>query len=97
MDNHFDQRATGLAQSGQALHGPSFLLAKDAFQVSRAVKNPDEIALDLMKFLAMTTGYGKGVTSTGFGGKGPRSAEEYADSLLELYERCRSLLRKTPK
>jgi hypothetical protein len=64
---------------------------------SSAAKNPDEVALELMKFIAMTTGYGKGVTSTGFGGKGPRSAEEYADALLELFERCRSTLRKTPK
>jgi hypothetical protein len=55
----------------------------------------DEVALDLMKFIAVTTGYGKGGPSTGFGGKGPRTAEEYADSLLELFERCRSIIRKT--
>ena len=56
--------------------------------------NPDEIALDLMKFIAVTTGYGKGTPTAGFGGKGPRSAEEYADSLLDLFERCRSAVRK---
>ena len=60
-------------------------------------KNPDDIALELMKFVAVTTGYGKGTPTAGFGGKGPRSAEEYADSLLELFERCRSLVRKEPK
>jgi hypothetical protein len=59
--------------------------------------NPDEVALDLMKFIAVTTGYGKGVSSAGFGGKGSRSSEEYADALLELFERCRSVVRKSSK
>jgi hypothetical protein len=61
------------------------------------MKSPDELALDLMKFIAVTTGYGKGTTTTGFGSKGPRSSEEYADSLIELFERCRTVLRKQPK
>jgi hypothetical protein len=59
--------------------------------------NPDEIALELMKFIAVTTGYGKGTPTAGFGGKGPRSAEEYAESLLDLFERCRSAVRKGSK
>ena len=59
--------------------------------------NPDEVALELMKFIAVTTGYGKGTPTAGFGGKGPRSAEEYAESLLELFERCRSVVRKVAK
>jgi hypothetical protein len=59
--------------------------------------SPDEVALELMKFIAVTTGYGKGTTTTGFGSKGPRTSEEYADSLLELFERCRSVLRREPK
>jgi hypothetical protein len=59
--------------------------------------NPDEVALELMKFVAVTTGYGKGTPVAGFGGKGPRSAEEYADALLELFERCRAVVRKQPK
>jgi hypothetical protein len=54
----------------------------------------DEVALELMKFIAMTTGYGKGTTSAGFGGKSPRSPEEYADSLLQLFDRCRSAVKK---
>ncbi|MBV9406584.1 MAG: hypothetical protein JO211_14665 [Acidobacteriaceae bacterium] len=61
----------------------------------QAPRNPDEVALELMKFIAVTTGYGKGTPSTGFGGKGARSSEEYADALLELFERCRSVVRKT--
>jgi hypothetical protein len=57
-------------------------------------KNSDEIALDLMKFVAVTTGYGKGTPAAGFGGKGQRSSEEYAESLLELFERCRRVVEK---
>lgn len=52
--------------------------------------NRDEVALELMKFIAVSTGYGKGSPATGFAGKGgARSPEEYADSLLELFQRCR--------
>jgi hypothetical protein len=53
----------------------------------------EDIALDLMKFVAMTTGYGKTIGSgagVGFQGGGPASKpEEYADHLLELYGKCR--------
>ncbi len=60
--------------------------------------NPDEVALELMKFIAVTTGYGRGATTAaGFGAKGARSSEEFADSLLDLFERCRSVVRKQPK
>ena len=55
-------------------------------------RSTDEVALDLMKFIAVTTGYGKGSTSTGYGGKGGRTSEEYADSLLQLFERCRTVV-----
>jgi len=50
----------------------------------------EDIALDLMKFVAMTTSYGKTVgTGVGFQGGGAASRpEEYADHLLELYGRC---------
>ncbi len=59
--------------------------------------NPDEVALELMKFIAVTTGYGKGTPAAGFGGKGPRSSEEFADSLLDLFERCRGVVRGPAK
>jgi hypothetical protein len=50
----------------------------------------DEVALELMKFIAVSTGYGKGPSSgAGFGSKASRTPEEQADSLLELFERCR--------
>jgi hypothetical protein len=50
----------------------------------------EDIALDLMKFVAMTTGYGR-TTSTGAGFQGGGAAakpEEYTERLLELYGRC---------
>ena len=50
----------------------------------------EDIALDLMKFIAMTTGYGRTSSSgVGFQGTGAASKpEEYAGHLLELYGRC---------
>jgi len=50
----------------------------------------EDIALDLMKFVAMTTGYGR-TSSTGVGFQGSGAAakpEDYAAHLLELYGRC---------
>lgn len=52
----------------------------------------DQIALDLMKFIAVQTGYGKGGASAGYGAKTSRTSEEYAESLLELFERCRKVV-----
>ncbi len=58
-------------------------------------RSRDEVALELMKFVAVTTGYGKGGgTATGFTGKATKTPEEYADALLELFERCRTLVLK---
>jgi hypothetical protein len=59
------------------------------------LKNTDDVALELMKFIAVTTGYGKGTPTAGFGGKGQRSSEEYADALLDLFERCRATVKKS--
>lgn len=61
-------------------------------------RSRDEVALELMKFIAVTTGYGKGATSSaGFSGKPSKSAEEYADALFQLFERCRAALAKEPQ
>ncbi len=57
-------------------------------------RSPEEIALELMKFVAVTTGYGKGAPSAGYTGKASSSAEEYAEALLGLYQRCRALLKE---
>jgi hypothetical protein len=59
-------------------------------------RSQDQVALDLMKFVALTTGYGKAPqSSAGFSGKPvARSAEEHAEALLELFERCRRVVKK---
>jgi len=57
---------------------------------SGAARRNEDIALDLMKFVAMTTGYGR-VTSSGVGFQGSGTAakpEDYAEKLLELYSKC---------
>lgn len=53
----------------------------------------EDIALDLMKFIAMTTGYGKTTAMSGGVGfektsGGTAKPEEYAGHLLELYGKC---------
>ena len=49
----------------------------------------EDIALDMMKFIAMTTGYGRtGTPGTGFQGGQMSKGEDYAAPLLELYGRC---------
>ena len=57
-------------------------------------RNDNEVALEMMKFIAVTTGYGKGVGGAGFTGKTTKTPEEYADALLQLFERCRQVIRK---
>ena len=71
-------------------------MADDNNQQDAATKTSckDEVALELMKFIAISTGYGKGPSGTGFGSKTSRTAEEQADSLLELFERCRKTVLK---
>lgn len=54
----------------------------------------NEVALELMKFIAVTTGYGKGASGAGYGSKAGRTPEEYADALIGLYERCRDVVAK---
>lgn len=61
-------------------------------------RSSDEVALELMKFIAVTTGYGKATSSSaGFSGKATKSSEEYADALMQLFERCRTLVTKEPE
>lgn len=58
---------------------------------SGAGRRNEDIALDLMKFIAMTTGYGKTASAGGVGFSGGGAAakpEDYAAHLLELYGKC---------
>jgi hypothetical protein len=57
-------------------------------------RSTDEVALEMMKFIAVTTGYGKGGSAAGFTGKGSKTPEEYADALLQLFEKCRTVVDK---
>ena len=62
-----------------------------------SARRDEDIALDLMKFIAMTTGYGRTASGggAGFSGGGAASKpEEYAAQLLELYEKCRAAVKK---
>jgi hypothetical protein len=53
------------------------------------VRRDEDIALDLMKFVAVTTGYGRtSSTAAGFQAGGESKAEDYARHLLELYGQC---------
>ena len=58
--------------------------------ITAGSRRNEDIALDLMKFIAMTTGYGR-TTSSGVGFQGTGAAskpEEYAGHLLDLYGKC---------
>jgi hypothetical protein len=49
----------------------------------------EDIALDLLKFVAGTTGVGRAAApSTGFSGAAASKPEEHVTQLLELYGRC---------
>ena len=66
------------------------LMEEAPARTSGAARRNEDIALDLMKFIAMTTGYGR-TTSSGVGFQGSGSAakpEDYASHLLELYGKC---------
>ena len=75
---------------------PPTVSAPESATASGSGRTPDEVALELMKFIAVTTGYGRpSQTSAGFSGKpAARSAEEHTEALLELFERCRRVVKK---
>ncbi len=57
--------------------------------ISVGSRRNEDIALDMMKFIAMSTGYGRvGAPGAGFQGGTVSKAEDYAAPLLELYGRC---------
>jgi hypothetical protein len=84
-DEEFEEEIPYISGSGEGLmeEGPT---------LHASARRDEDIALDLMKFVAMTTGYGR-TTSSGVGFQGTGSAskpEEYAAQLLELYGKCRA-------
>ena len=49
----------------------------------------EDIALDLLKFVAVTVGVGRAAApSTGFSGATAPKPEEHVSQLLDLYSRC---------
>ena len=68
----------------------------DEKETPRPGSSKEEVALELMKFVATITGYGRSPqSSTGFSGKPvARSAEEHTEALLELFDRCRKVVKK---
>jgi hypothetical protein len=53
------------------------------------IRRNEDIALDLLKFVAGTSGVGRPAAgSTGFSGTSATKPEEYVNQLLELYGRC---------
>jgi hypothetical protein len=66
----------------------------DEKETPRPGSSKEEVALELMKFIATTTGVGKTTTGAGFAGKSPKGPEEQVDALLQLFERCKGAVEK---
>jgi len=61
----------------------------EALPATFGSRRNEDIALDMMKFIASTTQYGRGGTTTpGFTGITSPKPEDYAAQLIELYGRC---------
>jgi hypothetical protein len=57
---------------------------------TNTARRSEDIALDLLKFIAPHTNVGRaGSASTGFGAPGSAKTEDQIAQLLELYGRCR--------
>ena len=56
---------------------------------SLGARRNEDIALDLLKFIAATAGVGRpALPSTGFSGSSAAKPEEHVNQLLDLYGRC---------
>ena len=68
---------------------------EEVSSISVGSRRNEDIALDLMKFIAVTTGYGKtGSPGAGFQGDTVSKAEDYARHLLDLYGQCLAAVQK---
>jgi len=62
------------------------------------VRRNEDIALDLLKFVAGTAGVGRpAVAATGFSGSTAPKPEEHVNQLLDLYRRCLSAVEGKPE
>jgi hypothetical protein len=62
---------------------------EQVFPTSNAARRNEDIALDLLKFVAATAGVGRtAAPSTGFVAATASRPEDQVSQLLELYSRC---------
>jgi hypothetical protein len=62
---------------------------ESAGTTSSGARSNEDIALDLLKFVAGSTGFGRAAApSTGFSGTSAPKPEEQVNQLLDLYGRC---------
>ena len=60
-------------------------------------RSKEDIALDLLKFVAGSTGFGRpAAPSTGFSGAAAAKPEEQITQLLDLYGRCLNVVNGKP-
>ena len=70
----------------------------EAIPANFGSRRNEDIALDMMKFIASTTGYGRGSASApGFTGGSSSKPEDFAAQLIELYGRCLNAVQATVK
>jgi hypothetical protein len=56
-------------------------------------RSKEDVALDLLKFVAGTTSFGRpAAPSTGFSGTAAPKPEEQVNQLLDLYSRCLNVI-----
>jgi hypothetical protein len=66
--------------------------------MNNLARRNEDIALDLMKYVADTTGVARlASASTGFGGAGAAKTEDHVSQLLELYGRCLKAVEGKPE
>jgi hypothetical protein len=64
---------------------------------ANAARRNEDIALDLLKFVAATAGVGRsGTSSAGFVAGGAPKPEDQVTNLLELYARCLRVVEGKP-
>ena len=68
-------------------------MPEESIAVRSGTRRVEDIALDLMKFIAITTGYDRPAAAAGFQAK-PEKSEDVAESLLKLYQRCRAAVER---
>ncbi len=64
-------------------------MEKETASSNVGARRNEDIALDLLKFVAASTGFGRATApSTGFSGTPAPKPEDQVNQLLDLYTRC---------